>query len=170
MRRSSILVAAIVVAFLFSFSTSAQVRTKVPDFVLSDMNGRRVDINDQRGKVVVLNLWFINCPNCIAEIKMLNEIYERYKDNRDVVFLAPAASTRSDLQKFLVKNPFKFTVLPDAHSVIIGKFGSPDRSGALTLPFPMHYVVDREGYIVTKAQGIKGVEAVKAELVKQFGK
>jgi len=32
----------------------------------------------------------------------------------------------------------------------------------------MHYVLDRSGSIVVKAQGIKGIDAVKAELAKQF--
>lgn len=170
MRRILFFSAVISAALFLSIPTAAQVRDKVPDFVLSNMDGGRVDISSYRGKVVVLNLWFINCPNCVAEIKMLNEIVDQYKDKNDVVFLAPAASSRADLQKFLVKNPFKFTVLPDAQNVIIGKFGVPDTSGMLTLPFPMHYVVDREGFIVAKAQGIKGVDAVKAELKRQFTK
>jgi peroxiredoxin len=138
-----------------------------PIFTASDMDGNRVDIRDYRGKVVVLNLWFINCPNCLAEIKMLNQLVDEYS-GKDVVFLAPAASPRSDLVKFLAKNPFKYKILPDAGNIIIGKFGTPDKDGTINMPFPMHYVLDREGRIITKAQGIKGIEAVKAQLKNQF--
>ncbi len=151
---------------LFSFSINAQ--TVQPEFVTSAMDGSKVDTRELRGKIVVLNLWFINCPNCIAEIKMLNQLVEAYKTNKDVVFLAPAASRKDELLKFLVKNPFKYQILPDSSIIILSQFGTPDKDGNIYIPFPMHYVLDREGKVVAKAQGIKGIEAVKSELKKQF--
>jgi peroxiredoxin len=151
---------------LFALSINAQ--SAQPEFVTSAMNGNKVDTRALRGKVVVLNLWFINCPNCLAEIKMLNQLVDENKGNPDVVFLAPAASPKNELVKFLDKNPFKYQVLPDSSIIIISQFGSPDKEGNLSVAFPMHYVLDREGKIVVKAQGIKGIEAVKSELKKQF--
>jgi peroxiredoxin len=151
---------------LFALSINAQ--PAQPEFVTSSMDGSKVDTRELRGKVVVLNLWFINCPNCLAEIKMLNQLVDEYKGNADVVFLAPAASPKNELVKFLAKNPFKYKVLPDSSIIIISQFGLPDKEGNLSVPFPMHYVLDREGKIVAKAQGIKGIEAVKSELRKQF--
>lgn len=138
-----------------------------PTFAAVDMDGRMLDIRDFRGKVVVLNLWYIHCPNCVAEIKLLNKLVEEYQD-RDVVFLAPAASTRADLVRFLAKNPFRYRVIPDAGNIILGKFGTPDKDGFRSMPFPMHIVLDRNGRIVTRAPGIKGIEAVRAELKRQF--
>lgn len=134
----------------------------------SDMQGNKIDTRELRGKVVVLNLWFINCPNCIEEIKMLNELVDEYKANKDVVFLAPAASPRNELVKFLGKNPFRYQVLPDASMLILTQFGAPDKEGNLYIPFPMHYVLDREGKVAVKAQGIKGIRMVKDELNRQF--
>lgn len=151
---------------LFSLSINAQ--PAQPEFVTSSMDGSKIDSRALRGKVVVLNLWFINCPNCLAEIKMLNQLVDEYKSNPDVIFLAPAASPKNELVKFLAKNPFKYQVLPDSSVIIISQFGSPDKDGNLSVPFPMHYVLDRDGKIVAKAQGIKGIEAVKNELKKQF--
>lgn len=151
---------------LFALSINAQ--PAQPEFVTSSMDGSKVDTRELRGKVVVLNLWFINCPNCLAEITMLNQLVDEYKGNADVVFLAPAASGKNELVKFLAKNPFKYKVLPDSSIIIISQFGLPDKEGNLSVPFPMHYVLDREGKIVAKAQGIKGIEAVKSELRKQF--
>lgn len=99
---------------------------------------------------------------------MLNEIVDQYKDNKDVVFIALAASRKVDLEKFLVKNPFKYQVVPSSEMIIFSKFGTPDKNGEINIPFPMHYMLDRSGNIVLKVQGIKGVDAVKAELAKQF--
>ncbi len=132
------------------------------------MDGTKVDIEKLRGKVVVLNLWFINCPNCVGEIKELNKLVDEYKDNKDVVFLSLAASKKIDLAKFLIKNPFKYQIIPDATVLILTKFGTPDKNGDINVPFPLHYVIDREGNIVAKEQGIKGIKTVRTELIKQF--
>ncbi len=154
-------------SIFLSLSTDAQIRQ--PEFVTSAMDGSKIDTRALRGKVVVLNLWFINCPNCLAEIKMLNQLVDEYKANPNVVFLAPAASRKDELVKFLSKNPFKYQVLPDSSIIILNQFGTPDKNGDINVPFPMHYVLDREGKVVVKAQGIKGIEAVKSELKKQLG-
>lgn len=141
---------------------------KQADFSATTMDGKKVTLSELKGKVVVLNLWFINCPNCLAEIKALNELVAEYKNNKDVVFLAPASSRKADLVKFLQKNPFSFQVIPDAGVLIISKFATPDKSGKLSMPFPMHLVVDREGIVKVRVEGTKGIAAVKDELKKQF--
>lgn len=155
---------------LFSLSINAQspVSDTKPEFVSAAMDGTKIDTRTLRGKIVVFNLWFINCPNCLAEMKLLNQLVDEYKGNPDVVFIAPAASRKDELDKFLAKNPFKYQVIPDAAIIILSQFGTPDKNGEINVPFPMHYVLDREGNVVVKAQGVKGIEAVKAELKKQI--
>ncbi|MFN0278833.1 MAG: TlpA disulfide reductase family protein [Pyrinomonadaceae bacterium] len=164
--------AALAFLLVFSFSISAQIKpsptNQQPSFTAVAMDGTKIDTAALKGKVIVLNLWFINCPNCREEIKLLNQVVDQYKNNKDVVFVALAASRKVDLEKFLVKNPFKYQVVPNAEMIIFSKFGTPDKKGDIDIPFPMHYVLDRSGNIVLKVQGIKGVEAVKKELVKQF--
>jgi peroxiredoxin len=145
----------------------ASAQSTIPNFVALDMNGNRVELATLRGKVVVINLWFIGCPNCMDEIKQLNQLVDDYKGKSDVVFLGLAASRKDDLQKFLVKNPFNYTILPNAQMIILAKFGTPDKTGEINVPFPMHYVIDRDGKVVVKEQGVKGVDAVRNELKKQ---
>ena len=150
---------------LFALSASSQ--NVQPNFAALDMNGNRVELSALRGKVVVVNLWFIGCPNCMDEIKQLNQLVNDYKGKPEVVFLGLAASKKEDLVKFLVKNPFNYTIVPNAQMIILTKFGTPDKNGEINVPFPMHYVIDRDGKIVLKEQGVKGVEAVRNELSKQ---
>jgi len=161
-------VSTLIVILLSSIFLAAQANPSPPTFIEHTMDGTKVDLEKLRGKVVVLNLWFINCPNCVEEIKLLNKLVDDYRDNKDVVFLALAASKKADLQKFLVKNPFKYQIIPDATITILSKFATPDKDGNLSIPFPMHYVLDRDGNIAVKEQGIRGIDKVKAELVKQL--
>jgi len=149
---------------IFAISAFAQ----KPDFTAPNMDGKVVKLSDLRGKIVVLNLWFINCPNCLSEIKELNQLVAEYKDNKEVVFIAPAASKKADLEAFLKKNPLSYQIIPNAALLIISKFGTPDKSGNINVPFPMHYVLDREGNVVVKVEGTMGIASVRSELKKQF--
>lgn len=162
-----------VLVLLISFSAGAQTKAPSPGdsrptFTAVAMDGGIVDTMELRGKVVVLNLWFINCPNCIEEIKLLNRLVDEYKNNKDVVFLGLAASKKSDLEKFLKKYPFKYRIMPNAMTTILTKFGTPDKNGEIEIPFPMHYVLDREGNVTVKVQGTKGIDKVKTELKRQL--
>src|SRR4051812_22404292 len=94
---------------VFSAAQTDLVPTKY-DFVASAMDGSKVDTLAMRGKVVVLNLWFVNCPNCLEEMKLLNQLVTDNKGNKDVVFLGLSTSRRSDVEKFLKKNPFDYTI------------------------------------------------------------
>jgi peroxiredoxin len=154
---------------VFSVTTLAQ-KPAAPTLFATTLDGKNIEASDLKGKVVVLNMWFIGCPNCVQEIKLLNALVDEYNDNKDVVFLAPTINGPKELAPFLKKNPFKYQVVPNAMNIILGKFGTMDKNGQLTSPFPMHFVVDRAGTIVLKMEGIKGVAAVRAELNKQFPK
>ena len=161
-----ILLLAIVVLASAAF---AQTASNLPiDFTAVNMAGSKVDTRELRGKIVVLNLWFVNCPNCVDEIKVLNQLVDEYRLNKDVVFLAPAASQRTDLERFLIRNPFNYQVIPNASLIILSKFGTPDTNGEINMSLPMHFVLDREGRVVAKVQGVKGIEVVRAELRKQL--
>ena len=160
----------LLIVVIFGSSILGQSKTNVlpTDFRAVAMDGSTVDTTALRGKIVVLNLWFINCPNCIEEIKVLNQLVDEYKSNNDVVFLAPAANSKVDLDKFLINNPFRYQVIPNASAIILFKFGTPTKNGEVEVPFPMHLVLGRDGRIINRVQGIKGVDAVRAEITRQL--
>lgn len=154
---------------VFSLAAFAQQKGQTaPSVFATTLDGKTINTSDLKGKVVVLNLWFINCPNCVEEIQKLNVLVDEFKDNANIIFLAPAINSAQQLVPFLKKNPFKYQVIPSAQNIILGKFGTVDKNGQVSTPFPMHYVVDGNGTITLKMQGIKGVEAVRSELRKMF--
>lgn len=138
-----------------------------PAFNVISLEGKRFNSADLKGKIIVLNLWFINCPFCVEEIKLLNRIVDEYKDNREVVFIGMATNDKPRLENFLKKNPFKYNVVPSAMMQILS-FGKPNARGEINMPFPVHLVIDREGKIVVDTSGLKGVNAVRDELQRQF--
>jgi peroxiredoxin len=140
-----------------------------PDFNVTSMEGKVFDSKALRGKIIVLNLWFVNCPFCVQEIALLNPIVDQYKD-KDVVFIGMSINSKPQLESFLKTRPFKYNIIPGAGQLMLFKFGEVGKGGNVDLKFPLHVVIDREGKQVLKMQGIQGVDAVRQELEKQFKK
>ncbi|WP_406826740.1 TlpA family protein disulfide reductase [Pedobacter sp. KACC 23697] len=112
---------------------------------ITDMNGNKYDLRDSTGKIFVLNFWFINCPPCKSEIPQLNELVAKYKDNKDVVFLAIALDEKYDLKSFLKSTAFDYNIV-DGGKYIANKYGVKG--------YPTHVVVDKKGYIAFSTLGL----------------
>lgn len=113
-----------------------------PPFDAVDLDGNNIDLASLKGKVVVLNFWFIGCAPCRVEIPGLNEMVESYGD--EVVFLAFALDAPENLREFLEEMPFEYTIIPDAH-LLADQYTV---SG-----YPTHIVIDKEGNVRSKLSG-----------------
>lgn len=111
----------------------------------SDLNWNKFDMKKETGKIYVLNFWFINCPPCKAEIPDLNGLVEKYRKNKDVVFLAIALDDAVSLKSFLKQTPFKYNVIDD------GRFYA-DKYGVKG--YPTHVVVGKDGLIKFSTLGL----------------
>jgi len=89
-----------------------KLRTEFPDFDVIDIDGNRITKDGLKGKVVVVNFWFIGCAPCEMERPALNELQKRYEKNGDVVFIAFANNNKEQLDKFLVDHPIRYVVIP----------------------------------------------------------
>jgi thiol-disulfide isomerase/thioredoxin len=94
---------------------------------------------------VVINFWFINCPPCKQEIPELNELVAKYKDNKDVVFLAIALDDAYDLRNFLKTMPFNYNVVGG------GRYYS-EKYGVKS--YPTHVIIGKDGLIKFSTLGL----------------
>jgi thiol-disulfide isomerase/thioredoxin len=58
-----------------------------PSVQLQTSDGKTINLQDQKGKVVFINFWATWCPPCLAELPTINALYEKVKGNPDVVFV-----------------------------------------------------------------------------------
>ncbi len=115
------------------------------DFLATDLNGNNIKLSDLRGKVVVLNFWFIKCKPCITEMPHLNELKELYS-NDDVEFLAITFDKKEMVEQFLDDHPFNYTITANA-SDAINIYGVNS--------FPTNMVINQKGGIVLKEIGYR---------------
>ena len=109
---------------------------QVPVFKMTDINGNIISSENTKGKIVVLNFWFTACKPCIEEIPKLNEVYDQYKDNNNVVFASVTFNEPGQVNKFLKKYPFQYPVVADARDIcdLFGVTG-----------YPTNIVIDKNG-------------------------
>lgn len=115
------------------------------DFLANDLDGRVIKLSDLRGKIVVLNFWFIKCAPCVMEMPDLNEVVSKY-DPEDVVFVGITFDSRELVQQFLESKDFDYTITPDANDAI-SIYGVQS--------FPTNMVIDQKGQIVLKEIGYR---------------
>jgi peroxiredoxin len=110
-----------------------------PDFSVKDVHGDEVSFADLKGKVVVLNFWFIGCPACIAETPKLNELKAKFADEPDAVFLALTYEPTGKVKHYLSRERFDYRVAGDADEAM-KKF--------VFSGYPKNIVIGRDGKIV----------------------
>ena len=95
--------------FFFGLSTNPKqvpsplIGKSAPDFVVQELSGVRKLQLSQLQSSVVLNFWASWCPPCLAEMPNINQLYQDYADNDEVVFLMISVEDNFEKSKALVK-------------------------------------------------------------------
>lgn len=61
---------------------------EAPMFTLEDEKGNIINLQDFRGKVIVMDFWFTGCAGCVLLAPKLKKVEEKFSDNQDVAFLS----------------------------------------------------------------------------------
>ena len=80
----------------------------LPQFHFVDLDGNVYDAATTKGKIVVLNCWFISCKPCNEEIPSLNRLVKQLEDRKDILFVSLAFDPAEDLKNFLKKRLIKY--------------------------------------------------------------
>ncbi len=102
----------------------------------STLEGKKISINDLKGKPTLINFWFTACSICVEEMPALNEMKEKY--GNDFNFVAITFNKKAKVEKFLKDTKFNFTHITDART-IIKFFGFKG--------FPNNVFLDKKGVV-----------------------
>lgn len=89
-------------------------KKKAPSFSLPDLNGKKVELRQFKGKVVFLNFWATWCGPCKEEMPSMEALYQQFKD-KGFVFLTISVDYEGlrPVKEFLQKHRYTFPVLLD---------------------------------------------------------
>jgi peroxiredoxin len=69
-------------------------------FILKDPDGRDVRLSDYRGRPLIVNFWFTNCPPCRQETPVFIKLVEKYKDKGFTVLGISVSDTPEQIKVF----------------------------------------------------------------------
>lgn len=115
-------------------------------FRLTDLQGRPISLASLRGKAVWLDFWASWCPPCQAEMPVLRQTAERYRDKGlEIVAVSVQESSVDDVRSYAARYDLRYTIAPDLSGDIFRLY----RVYAL----PTQFFIDPDGVIRSVVQG-----------------
>jgi len=145
---------------LIQIQENNQTGQTVKDFNFKDVKGKKVQLSDFKGKIVVLDMWFTGCSGCLEVAKNLPAVEEEFKGRTDIVFLS--LSVDKDKNKWLNSiNPKKKEYFGYTHyttpTTVYTNTGEQSFDHPFinrynpTKSFPRVMIIDKQGKIFTSS-------------------
>ncbi|MDP2542830.1 hypothetical protein CSC81_11360 [Tenacibaculum discolor] len=131
---------------------------KLPDYNFVDLKGKAHNKADTKGKLLVIKCWFITCKVCVEEFPELNELVDKYKDDK-IEFVSLAFDKKDELVEFLETKEFKYPTIPEQKDYMAKKLKVKQ--------YPTHLIVDANGVIIKMVSNVK---TLTSELERIMGK
>ncbi len=112
----------------------------------TDGEGNRIDAANQAGKVVFVNFWATWCPPCIAEMPSIDQLYQQFKDNEQVVFIIVDVDNQYEKsKKFMESKKLGLPVHLPSGDIPSSWLGSA---------IPTTLILDKQGQIAARHEGM----------------
>lgn len=132
----------------------------LPDFEVTSIDGSKISNHSLKGKVSVINFWFLACTPCLAEIPGFKILVDKY-GTEQFNFIAFGMDSKADIGAYLRKHTWPFSHIADADDAMVVKF--KHRWG-----FPTTFIVDENGIIVSAFSAGLPDERAVAEVQKKI--
>jgi thiol-disulfide isomerase/thioredoxin len=121
-----------------------------PALVLKTVDGKGTfSLVEQKGKVVLVDLWATWCAPCLSELPHLQKLSDSYDPEEFLMLgIVLESGDQKEIREFIREQGISYTQL-------LGEDGTKESFGPF-LGYPTKYLIGKDGYIVKKYFGVVG--------------
>ena len=161
----SLIVAVAIIGITITVPKANAMGNKADEYLAPDVagvdiqTGKKVNIRNLKGKVVLINFWATWCPPCRKEIPDIIKFREKYKAKFEVIGVSVDRDGIDGVRHFVKNIGITYPVI----------MGTPDlvRSYGGIHAIPTSFLVDKDGDLVKKIVGFRNYEQFK-EMILPF--
>nr|MBP7653759.1 TlpA family protein disulfide reductase [Candidatus Dependentiae bacterium] len=107
------------------------------------LNENQFDINNLKGKYVLVDFWATWCPPCVEEIPNLASLYQKYKSSGFEIIGISLDTNQDVLKKFISKNNIKWENYFDGKA-----WENPIARSNMISSVPSTFLLDKNGNVL----------------------
>src|SRR5215470_15337108 len=141
-----------------------------PDVTFKDLEGKDINLEQYRGKVVLVNFWATWCDPCRVEIPWLIEMQRKYSAKGFTVLgIAMDDEGKSVVAPFVQKERFDVNGSKSQmnYPIVLGNDAIADKFGGL-LGYPTSVLINRDGKQIKRITGLMSYEEISKTIESQL--
>jgi peroxiredoxin len=128
-----------------AWSAGALSNRRAPGFSLPDLKLTQHDLQDYRGKVVILNVMRTTCAHCGPFSKILAQVAKKYGARVQVLSIVNPPDNQKTVQQYMAQNQISSPILFDCGQVVASYLKITPQNPSIQVPH--FFVIDRDGMI-----------------------
>ncbi|HEX2952708.1 MAG TPA: TlpA disulfide reductase family protein [Bacillota bacterium] len=131
---------------------------RVPDFLLSGINGESTSLNSviKANKVTLVNFWGIWCPYCVQEIPELVKFYQQFAGQKVELLGVNVGDAPRTVPAFARSHQMNFPILYDRNNLVSTLYQIQG--------FPTTLIIDQKGIIRERIVGATNYSALQEKV------
>jgi peroxiredoxin len=125
-----------------------------PEFSLSDLAGKKVQLKALRGNVVFLNFFATWCGPCREEMPGMERLFRTHRDQGLVVLAVNMEESAKTVRPFVQQLQLSFPIVLDTAGAVTRDYG--------VRALPVSFLIGRDGHIRWRAIGGRDWESAQA--------
>ncbi|MDT8282223.1 MAG: TlpA disulfide reductase family protein [Gammaproteobacteria bacterium] len=110
-----------------------------PPLILQDLQGKTHDLNDYKGKVVLVQFWATYCAPCRQEMPTMDKMTKKMADVPFKILAIDMGESKAEVEKFVSEVKPEFTILLDESGDSISNWK--------IFAVPSNFIIDPQGKI-----------------------
>ncbi|WP_419701075.1 TlpA family protein disulfide reductase [Mucilaginibacter sp. NFX135] len=127
-----------------------------PGWTLYTADGKKMSLTQLKGKVVLMDFYFIGCAGCMLSLKPLNNLFEKYKGKNFVIASITERDSKQSVLDFEKNYHLRYPSYVNAADVVKSYHVNS---------FPTFYYIDKEGKIANVHVGYGDDFVEKASVI-----